>query len=365
MKKLFVLFCLTSILISCKKEKTTENNDDTGTSRAHSEWNDFGLKGNVKSTLEYTTEEKKDGGNTSSVRKFENQFSPDIALKFDNKGKLINKISYKENGNVAEDIVYDGKDKMISKRNFTTATEYVETKYTWEGDKNTIIARRFNGSRLLDKEVFQYNNGRLVEHYKYDGNEKQANRTSFSYDDNNRVSEESYFRNKPTMQTRLSIEYDDNGNKTSEIYYDKNFKVISKTNSVYNSYNQMLTSQTFTDNGSLDVELSRTYDDKKRLITKESFEVYDNSKNKEEFEYDQNDNTTVWKVYKNGKLVSETVYKYDFKNNLIYQIVTDGKGNEIYNKQIEYTYDDNNNWIGKKTTVNNIVFYTSRKIEYY
>jgi len=45
--------------------------------------------------------------------------------------------------------------------------------------------------------------------------------------------------------------------------------------------------------------------------------------------------------------------------------VNDGNGNEIYKKQIEYTYDDNKNWISKKTTLNNLVLYTSRKIEYY
>ncbi|WP_338375033.1 hypothetical protein [uncultured Flavobacterium sp.] len=364
MKKIFVLIYVTSLLISCKKENKTET-EEIRTSKAHSEWSAFGLKGSVKSTLEYTTEEKKDGGNTSSVRKFENQFLPDIALKFDKKGKLINKITYNENGNITEDIVFDGKDKIISKKNFTSPTEYVETKYTWDDEKNTIITRRYNGAKILDKEVFLYNKGLLAEHYKYDDNEIVINRTGFSYDENNRVKEEIYFRNKQTMQSRLSIEYDDNGNRASEVFYDKNFKIISKTTSLYNSYNQLLSSQTLIENGSLDSEISKTYDEKKRLISKATFEVFDNSKTREEFEYDQNDNMTTWKVFKNEKLISETVYKYDFKNNVIFHIVYDGNGNEIYKKQLEYTYDNNENWISKKTTLNNLVLYTSRKIEYY
>lgn len=364
MKNLFVLFCLSFLLISCKEENKIES-EDIGTSTAHSEWGDFDLNGTVKSTLEYTTEEKRDGGNTSSVRKYENQFKPDIALKFNREGKLINKISYNENGNVAEDIIYDGKDRMISKKNFTTPTEYVEAKYTWENDRNIIITRRFNGSEILDKEVFLYENGRQVEKLKYDGHEILVGRTGFSYDSSNRVSEEIYFRNKSVMQSRLSIEYDDNGNKALETYYDKNFKVISKTNSTYNNFNQLLNSQTFIANGSLDSEIFNTYDEKKRLISKGSYDVYDNFKNKEEFEYDQNDNITVWTLYKDEQLISKTVYQYDFKNHLVNHIVTDENGNEIYKKLIEYTYDDNGNWITRKTTLNNLVLYTSRKIEYY
>ncbi|WP_339888520.1 hypothetical protein [uncultured Flavobacterium sp.] len=364
MKKIIFLLCFTTLLFFCKKDEKTVS-EEVDSEKTNSQWVDFELNGNVKSTLEYTTEEKRDNENTSSVRKFENQFSPDIALKFDEKGKLVNKISYSEDGNVSEDIIYDGKDKIISIKNFTNAKDFVETKYTWDNNKNTIITRRFNGLQMLDKEVFLFENGKKIEKYKYDSHENQADRTSYSYDNDNRVTEEIYFQGKPIMQSRLSIEYDNNGNKSIEIIYNKDFKVITKTTYEYDGSNQLIYTKTYTDNGSLDAEQFRTYDDKNRLISKGSFEVFDNSNNKEDFEYDENDNTTSWKIYKNQKLLSKTTYTFDLKNNLTSETTTSPDGKELHKKIVEYTYDKNGNWVTRKSTIDQLVLYTSRKVEYY
>ncbi|MFT7252181.1 MAG: hypothetical protein ACI9FW_001938 [Flavobacterium sp.] len=365
MKNIIFLLCFTTFIISCKKDKKTVS-EEVESEKITSQWNDFDLNGSIKSTLEYTTEEKRDEVNTTnSVRKFENQFSPDIALNFDEKGKLTNKISYSEDGNISEDILYDGKDKVISIKNYTNPKEYIETKYTWNNTKNTIITRRFNGKEILDKEVFLFDNGNKIEKYKYDSHEKQTDRTSYSYNNDNRISEEIYFQGKPIMQSRLSIEYDNNGNKSIETIYNKDFKVITKTTHEYDALNQLVNTKTSTDNGSLDSELFRSYDDKKRLISKGSYEVFDNSNNKEEFEYDEKDNPTSWKIYKNQKLLSKTIYTFDFKNNLTSETVTSPNGKEIYTKIVEYTYDKNENWITRKSTINKLVLYTSRKIEYY
>lgn len=365
MKKIFFLVGLTSILFSCKKEdKVDIIKDDL--EQIHSQWNDFGLSENVKSTLEYTTEEIGEKSNTTnSVRKFENQFKPDVALKFDETGKLINKTSYSENGNVAEEIIYDGKDKIILVKNYSNDKDYVETKYTWDGTKNKIITRRFNGLEILDKEVYLYENGKRKEKQKYDSHENLVDKTGYIFNNKNQISEEIYFSGKPVMQSKLLIEYDNNDNKISETYYDKKLNVISKTTSVYNSSNQLLNSKTFTSDEILDAEIFRTYDDRNRLITKGTFERFDNSNNKDVFEYDENDNTISWKIYKNDKLVSSTSYQYDIKNNLIVEIRTSPEGKELSKKIIEYTYDANSNWITRKTTLDKLVLLTSRKIEFY
>lgn len=365
MKKILFLVGLTSILFSCKKEaKIDVVKEDLV--EIQSQWNDFGFSENVKSTEEYTTAENREETTTSSfVRKFENQFKPDVALQFDENGKLISKVSYKEDGNVAEEIIYDGKDKIISIKNYSSDKEYLESKFTWDGDKNKIITRRFNGLKTLDKEVFLYENGKKIEKQKYDDRQNLVDKTGYKYNDKNQISEELYFNGKPVIQSRLLIEYDDNGNKITETYYDKDSKIISKTTSVYNSSNQLLNSKTVTSDGTLDTELFRTYDDKNRLIAKGSFEQFDNSNNKDVFEYDANDNTTSWKVYKNEKLVASTSYKYDVKNNLVLELVTSPEGKELSKKTIEYTYDENSNWITRKTTLDKLVLLTSRKIEFH
>jgi len=164
----------------------------------------------------------------------------------------------------------------------------------------------------------------------------------------------------------LAIEYDENGNKVVEASYDKDYKLIWKTSFTYNSENLLLNSKTYNTDGALENELFRTYDSEYRLITKGTNESFDNSRNKEEFEYDDNNNTTSWKIYKNDRLISHTFYNFDDKNNLTLQYILDSNNQEIYRKEISYTYDNHNNWINKKTTINNdLVLLTSRKIEYF
>lgn len=365
MKKVFFLLYISLSLFSCKKDN--QNEEMVADSKnVNPEWLDFGLNGNVKSTSEYTTEENRNSENTTTVRAFENQFKPDMDLKFEKNGKLSQKTTYTENGNIAEDIIYDSKDIILSQKKFTNAKDFVETKYTWEDGKNTIISRRFNGSKLLDKEVFQYIQGKKIEKYKYNDRENQVDRTSYTYDDKKRIKEEHYYHGKPKIQNKLVFEYDDNDNKLSEIYYDNEYHLIWKTLSQYNDNNQLINAQTFTRNNSLDVEISKTYDEKNRLIASESFEAFDNSVNSEAFEYDANDKIISWKVFQNKKLVTATYYQYDSNNNLTAEIVSAPDGKEISRKTIEYTYDGNNNWITRKTTLNNNrILLTSRKIEYY
>ena len=365
MKKVFFLLYISLSLFSCKKDNQNEE-IVADSKKVNPEWLDFGLNGNVKSTSEYTTEENRNSENTTTVRAFENQFKPDMDLKFEKNGKLSQKTTYTENGNIAEDIIYDSKDIILSQKKFTNAKDFVETKYTWEDGKNTIISRRFNSSKLLDKEVFQYIQGKKIEKYKYNDRENQVDRTSYTYDDKKRIKEEHYYHGKPKIQNKLVFEYDDNDNKLSEIYYDNEYHLIWKTLSQYNDNNQLINAQTFTRNNSLDVEISKTYDEKNRLIASESFEAFDNSVNSEAFEYDANDKIISWKVFQNKKIVTATYYQYDSNNNLTAEIVSGPDGTEISRKTIEYTYDGNNNWITRKTTLNNNrILLTSRKIEYY
>ena len=193
MKKITLFLILILSFNSCKKETKDENNT-TSITKVVSQWSDFGLTGNVNSVAEYTSEEVRDGQTPTSVRKFENQFSQDVSLKFDENGKLINKLIYGENGNVIEDIVYDGLDKIITIKKFTSPTEFTTTKYSWDEDKNTIITRRLTDGSLLDKEVFQYDKGLKVNRLKFNSSDIQTDRISYSYDADNRLIEEKYFR---------------------------------------------------------------------------------------------------------------------------------------------------------------------------
>ena len=364
MNKVVLYSCVFVMLFSCKKENKTQENDS---SKATNEWNFFELKGNVKSTFEFTSQSNTEkSSNANSIRKYENQFYNDIALKFDEKGKLIQKISYSEKGTIAEEVTYDGKDKILSVKNYTSPTIYVITKYTWDKNgNNTIISRKFNNTEPLDKEVFHYINGKKIDAYKYNEKDIQTKKTSYIYDKNNRLIEEIYYQNEDTKQSKLFYEYDDKGKKVTEAMYDKFDKLVWKTSFTYNESGFLTNEKTFSSEGKLQYEAFSEYDDKNRVIVKGTFESFDNSSNKEIFEYNENNAITLQKVFKNDKKVSEISYLYDDKKNVILQIIKDDTNKIVYQKEIEYLYDNSLNWINKKTTINGIAWFTSRKIDYY
>lgn len=361
MKKIILFFCLSLIIASCKKEKTIDSKPEN--TKDISEWSNFGLNGKVKSTSEYTTETQQK--EQTGARKFESLFNPDTNYTFDDFGKLIQKTILDENGSVTEEIIYEGKDKILSSKTYISPTQFSSIKYTWENDINTIITRKNPDGSQLEKEVFQYDKGVKVNRLKFNLRDIQTDRIAYVYDANNRLIEEKHFRDKPTIQSSLAITYDENGNKSSEASYDKDYKLIWKTSFTYNN-NLLINSKTFDTSNKLAYELFNEYDDQNRLITKGTFDAFDNSNNKEVFQYDTSNNKTSWTIYKNEKIVSITEYSYDDENNLVAEIIYDSSRKILFTKKIEYSYDDKSNWINRKTTINDSeTFFTSRKIEYY
>ena len=357
MKKIVLLTFISFFLFSCKKENATTNE----TSDEGNEWSFYNLNNNVKLFSEYTTT---DSTSTTNVRNFENPFYADISLKFDSKGKLIEKSIFKEDGNISENQTYDGKDKLLSIRQFTSNNEYIDTKYSWENNKNTLITRRKQDGSLFDKEVFLYIKNQIVEHQKYNNKEILTNRSTFTYNNKNKIILEKIFENKEAIQFTLEYDYDAYGNKISESKLDKNLNVIYKTSFIYK--NGLLVEEfTYSDFNKLESQITRTFDLKNRLIVKTIFDSFDNSTDKEEFGYDDNNNTISWKVYKNTALLSQTTYIFDDKKNLINEVTLDGNDKIINTKIIDYLYDTKSNWINKRTTIYGKTFFTSRKIEYY
>lgn len=360
MKKITTLLLLTFGLISCKKDNISET---TSATKIVSEWKDFNLNGNVNTVSEITTEENRD---QTSTNKLENYFLQDVSLKFDENGKLINKLVHGKNNILLEDSTYDGKDKIITIKKFTSPTDFITTKYTWDGENNTIITRRNKDGSIFDKEVFQFDKGLIVNNLKFNSKETQNDKTSYFHDSLKRIVKENYYRDKLTVQKTLVNEYDERGNKSGEIYYDKDGLLISKTSLTYNYNNLLINSKTSNSNGGLDVEISRNYDKDNRLTSIVTYEAFEDSNIKEEFKYDESNNRISWKITKNGKTVSNTLYSYDEKSNLLSETLSDGNGTVLNLKTFEYTYDKHSNWITRKTTTNNTkAFLTTRKIEYF
>ncbi len=357
-KTLFFVVIIT--LFSCKNETSKEEVQKNV--KIEPEWSAFHLNGNVKSIEDYTTEVET---TSSNPRQFENQYQSDIALQFDEKGKLTGKTIYREDGSVAKVFVYDGKEKLLSEKQYTNLTGFVETKYTWENENNTITTKRTNDGTLIDKEVYHYVNGLKIDKFKYNQQEIQIDRISYKYDADNRLTDEIYYKGQATMQSRVFKDYDPNGNLAAEAMYNKNDELQWKMSMKYEN-NLLVQSVTKDANQKLLSDVVKKYDDKNRMIFKSLFDSFDNSFNAEKFEYDAFNNTTSWEIYKNDVLKNKTIFRYDDKNNLISEIQYDANNKILSEKEYQYTYDSKSNWITKKTIINKTkTFITSRKIAYY
>ncbi|WP_338410075.1 hypothetical protein [uncultured Flavobacterium sp.] len=364
MNKIIIFFCCILFLYSCKKEKEI-NTDET--KKVVAECLIFGLNGNVKNCVEYTTEQNRNEKSLpSSARRYENQSSKDVTLKFDSNGLLVNKLIYGEDSNITEDLIYDGIDRIISSKKFTSPTDFSFTKHTWEAKNNTIITRRITDGSLLDKEVFQYDKGLKINKLKFNSRDNITDKISYKYNTFNQLVEELYYRDKPNFQSRLAYEYNENSDKKTEASYDKNNDLVWKTNFEYNLNNDLISAKTFNPNGVISFEEAKDFDQKNRLITKKTYDSFENSNTKEVIEYDEKNNITKTIFYKNEVVISQSNYEYDIHNNLTLYLIIDATNIEIYRKEASYTYDDQANWVSKTTTLNkNLELFTSRKIEYY
>jgi hypothetical protein len=360
----FVLFLFSiSFFLSCKKEKNNDNSK-LEINNSKSEWTDFNLKGNVKSVIEYTTDTEQK--TETSGRSFETINNPDINLTFDKFGKLNRKLILNEDNSLLEEITYDGKDKILTSKQYISSNQFGLALYTWKKNNNTQITRRNPDGTQLEKEVYKYDNELKVSRLKFNASDIQVDRVDFKYDVNKKLTEELYFRDKTEPVSSLKIKYDDKGNKSEESSYDKDLKLSWKTSFSYNSSNFLLNAITYTTTGKIDNQQSNLYDSQNRLVEKETFESFTNSNTKEKFEYDIKNNITSWKVFKNNKLQSSIIYSYDNKNNMTSQLVYDASNTIIFAKKITYSYDENFNWIKRNIIINNsIKFFTSRKIEYF
>jgi hypothetical protein len=201
----------------------------------------------------------------------------------------------------------------------------------------------------------------LTEKVYYDGWETTT--TTYSYDANNRLLNETYYTdyytknytytydsngNILTIDTRdinnnpdgyMQYTYGSNGMPLSYISYNETGEELSRTEYVYNE-NQQRTKTTYY----FDAELYRiytyAYDASGKMILSVSYDGNNKETNRTEYVYDEDGNETESISSSDGEEYSRTQHQYDTDGKILKDIRFEQNEEISYT---EYTYDENGN----------------------
>ena len=161
---------------------------------------------NITAVIEYTVDDNANNTQTVNYDGNHNKKS-EVFYEYDSNGNVTKRTNnYYKNGEISST------DVTTYTRNANgDATE--QNGYDKNGKHTYRYTYEYDGTKLLRKDRYEYNNGeRCTEYHQY------------SYDGDNLVKEEAYFYNSRTGEMQLeevySYEHDSNGNLTREIYTD-------------------------------------------------------------------------------------------------------------------------------------------------
>jgi hypothetical protein len=354
MKKIIACLPLLFIaLTSCdKKDENAEFQDDLKT---------YNLKGDVKSIQERSYEVVND---KKGVLKRENSGAYDVDLEFDKNHQLQSEKSFTSAGKLINTKTFEFKDRMLTEDEFLPNSVIYKTKYTFDGDNNTIISKRDKDGKQIHRTVNTFEKGLLTQKRIFDNNDQLIERYTYIYDKNGNVNEVVKYNAYEALY-KDSYGYDSKNNRISEARFDQNGNLSYQN---VTKYKDSLISEMIgldKDSKQLSIE-KREYDQKGNLVYKSFQDFVSEEHNRESSKYDASGNLIQWNYYI-GELLSQSInYKYDEHKNLTQMERLDERGLVQENKKYIYEYDEKGNWI-KKTILNNDSpsYIIERKIAYY
>lgn len=352
MKHIYSVLVIALVFISCKdKEKTVVD-------RTKSDWEFYKLKGEVKTISEKT--EITDKTAINSTDGYDTDFT------FNESGMLISEKKYLPGNKIFQETTYKGKDKTIKLIQYLNGAPSIITDYAWDTNfaNNLSVTKRNPDNSQLDRVGMKYKNGKVTERTVYSRQDLPIEKTTYEYDSKGNLITENFYLDKDAVQIKNIYEY--NGpNKISEVKLRADGSMIYKTFYEYNTANKLVKSGTTDSNGKVQYAQDITYDKNNNVLTYTSTEGTD-TQTTDKFNYDANNNKTLWVNLVNNKEIFKADYKYDKNNNLIAVNSTDTQNAMNISNTYSYEYDKKGNWIKKTTTINSKpAFTTTRTITYF
>ena len=355
MKKIIASLPLLLIaFVSCDKkdENATFKNDLKA----------YNLNGNVKSVSEKSYVIV--GGDAVGGLQRENSATYDIDLEFDKNKQLVSEKSYLSDGKLYWSKTFEFKDRMLTHEEFLPNDVVYKTKYTFEGDHNTIISKRDKDGKQIHRTVNTFEKGNLTQKRVYDNNDQLIEHYTYKFDKDGNVIQAIRQNEYEILYTDVYA-YDNKKNKVSEARLDKTGKPSYKNVMTYKD-SLLISSASLNPEGKQVSIEKRSYDKKGNIINKSMEDLENNMYSKESYRYDAKGNLLEWILYEGNSKVQHIINEYDGHDNLVSVKRTDKDGTVQENRKYIYEYDEQGNWIRKNIINNDMpVFVLQRKIAYY
>ncbi len=207
-------------------------------------------------------------------------------------------------------------ESFVSQETIKYGDGFIDGYRLYEYDDNGRILKKTQiGSDevVISEELFYYEEGLLVRSEFYSGNE-MISQSSFSYDKNRNLVEESFMNPKGELQGLSSYEYDSKGRKTKWISGDSGGIPMMYTEYQYKN-DRVARMSYYLPTGEMEGYTQLTYGD--AGITEEAtFSA--SSKLEKKTEYIYEDGTLMKTLFYYGKNLSRTVeYTYDGEGNVV------------------------------------------------
>ena len=214
-----------------------------------------------------------------------------------------NKYSYDEQGNLTGSILYGEDDEVLETGKIVRDQKgnpvreeivYLDgsadvVQYTYDGSLLTEKVRQTDEEEIEMKEVFRYDNGKVILYERYDGDERLVYQVKNAYDDGV-IKGTEVWSEEEGEPFRQVIEYDEQGRRSLELKYNTRDKLIERnqfeldeegrvarmteenisrkntTEFTYDGSGRVLRQVERDMNGKLVSDIGRSYDDEGRLM---------------------------------------------------------------------------------------------------
>jgi len=301
------------ILFGCKSQK----NDD-------SDAYEMKLKGKVKSIYYSIYEARKSNGLILKGSKC-SDCANDNFLLFNKNGNIEENITYYDNGELSKIIyAYNNKGEIILEVEYDL-DGVLKNKYIYEYDKkgNKTKTESYSNEKIDYQTIFEYDdNNKLIVSYHYDLDKWIGvnlenfldSKTTYKYDINGNLIEQSTYSRSGSLEKRLSKKYDKNIVVVVHTLTIGNYLKDIRSDYKYDEFGNEIESITYNDDGTEKVKTVSYYD---------------------------NNNNKIKKIYQSyiQDFVDSTFYSYEYDvNNWIKKITYNSSKEPVYIDEREIVY---------------------------
>lgn len=261
-------------------------------------------------------------------------------------------------GNLENDLLesnLNGKVKSVRETSYKAIDRFGEIQ------KGDII----DDEILISNYYSLYNNkGNLIDLINYEIDGSIYNKTTITYDKNNRVSEIIWVYDDGNQDKWIS-KYDEHGYLIEDKSYNVDGSLYNKYLYINDNNGNLLSTSCYSADGTMRSKSFNKYDQKDNLTEHKEYNSLGQITFEQQYQYDKAGNMVEY-IYKRSDYFKKSISSYDDKNNLIEEIDYSSEGKVKEKRTYSYKYDKKNNWTTKIFYRNDIPLYLiEREIAYY